>query len=106
MVVEMRDSGDVHAIIVTGGTGIAARDTTIEAIAPLLQKELPGFGELFRILSYEQVGAAAILSRATAGISGRCAVFLLPGSIKAVQLAMEKLIVPPLGHIAALLRPD
>ena len=92
-------SGDVDAIISTGGTGIAARDTTFEAIDSLLDKRLPGFGELFRMLSYQQIGSAAIMSRATAGISARHIVVALPGSEAAVRLAMENLVLPELGHL-------
>jgi molybdenum cofactor biosynthesis protein B len=88
-----------EVIITTGGTGITARDSTYEAIASLLEKRLDGFGELFRMLSYEQIGAAAMLSRACAGTVGRCAVFSLPGSEHAVRLAMTKLIVPEIGHV-------
>ena len=90
---------DVDVIISTGGTGIAARDTTFEALDALLETRLPGFGELFRMLSYEQIGAAAMLSRATAGIAARHIVVALPGSEAAVRLAMEKLILPELGHL-------
>jgi len=92
-----------RAILVTGGTGVAGRDVTHEAIGSLLDKRLDGFGELFRVLSYEQVGAAAMLSRALAGAVGRCAVFAMPGSPAGVELAMEKLILPQLGHIVSLL---
>jgi molybdenum cofactor biosynthesis protein B len=93
----------VDAILVTGGTGVAPRDRTPEALAVLLERELPGFGELFRMLSYRQVGSAAWLSRAGAGIAkGRLMVWL-PGSTKAVELAMEKLIVPELDHALRLL---
>jgi len=92
-------SGDVDVIISTGGTGIAVRDTTFEAIDSLLEKRLPGFGELFRMLSYEQIGSAAIMSRATAGISARHIVVALPGSEAAVRLAVEKLLLPELGHL-------
>ncbi len=88
-----------EAIITTGGTGITARDSTFEAIASLLEKKLDGFGELFRMLSYEEIGPAAMLSRACAGTVGRCAVFSLPGSEHAVRLAMTKLIVPEIGHV-------
>ena len=88
-----------EAIITTGGTGITARDSTFEAIAALLEKKLDGFGELFRMLSYEEIGPAAMLSRACAGTVGRCAVFSLPGSEHAVRLAMTKLIVPEIGHV-------
>ncbi len=95
--------GSTGAVIVTGGTGVAARDVTPEAVAPLLEKGLPGFGELFRMLSYHEIGPAAMLSRATAGVCGRVVVFVLPGSVAAVCLAMEKLILPQLGHLAGLL---
>jgi molybdopterin adenylyltransferase len=91
-------------IITTGGTGITSRDSTYEAIANLLDKNLDGFGELFRMLSYEQIGAAAMLSRACAGTIRRTAVFSLPGSEKAVRLAMTKLILPELGHVVRELR--
>ncbi len=94
----------VEVLICNGGTGIAARDTTYEAIAGLLDKEITGFGELFRMLSWEQVGAAAMLSRATAGIAGGHVVFSLPGSTKAVELAMTRLILPQLRHVAGLVR--
>ncbi len=89
-------------IITNGGTGLAPRDTTFEAVSQLIQREIPGFGELFRMLSYEEVGAAAMLSRAVAGLVGDRAVFCLPGSTKAVELAMTKLIVPQLGHLVGL----
>jgi molybdenum cofactor biosynthesis protein B len=90
---------DVQAVITTGGTGISSRDSTCEAITALLDKELPGFGELFRMISFREIGAAAMLSRATAGIAGGRAVFALPGSEHAVRLAMRQLIVPELGHV-------
>ncbi|MDV6378847.1 MogA/MoaB family molybdenum cofactor biosynthesis protein [Sporosarcina sp. GW1-11] len=90
----------VQAMIFTGGTGIGARDITVETVAPHFTKPLDGFGELFRFLSYtEDVGSKALLSRATAGAIGEQVVFLLPGSSKAVTLAMDKLIVPELPHI-------
>ena len=95
-------SADV--IITTGGTGISARDSTFEAISGLLEKRLDGFGELFRMLSYQEIGAAAMLTRACAGTIRRTAVFSLPGSENAVRLAMEKLILPELGHIVRELR--
>lgn len=94
----------VEAIIATGGTGLAPRDVTYEVVRDLLEKEIPGFGELFRMLSYEQVGAAAMLSRATAGVSAGRLLFALPGSRKGVELAMEKLVVPQLGHLIGLIR--
>jgi molybdenum cofactor biosynthesis protein B len=88
-----------EVIIATGGTGIAARDSTYEAIAALLEKRLDGFGELFRMLSYNEIGSAAMLTRACAGTIGTTAVFSLPGSEHAVRLAMEKLILPEIGHV-------
>ena len=96
------NSADV--IITTGGTGITARDSTYEALAALLDKRLDGFGELFRMLSYAEIGAAAMLSRATAGSIGATAVFSLPGSEHAVRLAMTKLILPEIGHVVRELR--
>jgi molybdenum cofactor biosynthesis protein B len=93
-----------EVLILNGGTGVARRDTTYEAVTRLLDKEIGGFGELFRMLSYEQIGAAAMLSRATAGVAGKRAIFSLPGSTAAVELAMTKLILPELGHVVALVR--
>ena len=92
--------GQARAIITTGGTGISKRDSTYEAVTALLDKRLDGFGELFRMLSYADIGAAAMLSRATAGVVAGCVVFMLPGSEAAVRLGMEKLILPELGHIS------
>ncbi len=89
----------VGALIVTGGTGVAPRDVTPEALAPLLQREVPGFGELFRALSYEEIGSAALLSRALAGLRDGRVVFAVPGSRGAIRLAMEKLILPELPHL-------
>ncbi len=94
----------VDAVITTGGTGISARDATYEVVAQMLDKKLDGFGELFRMLSYEEVGAAAILSRAIAGAAGLKFVACLPGSTNAVRLAMEKLLVPEIPHIVFELR--
>lgn len=91
----------VDVVLVTGGTGVSPRDVTVEAVVPLFEKELPGFGELFRMLSFAEVGAAAYLSRATAGIAGGKPVYLLPGSPKAVEMAMEKLILPEAAHLVA-----
>lgn len=93
------DNADVQVIITTGGTGISSRDSTVEAIDALLDKRLEGFGELFRMLSYHDVGAAAMMSRATAGVASGRVLFALPGSEAAVRLAMTKLIVPELGHL-------
>ena len=92
-----RASADV--VITTGGTGITARDSTYEALSALLDKRLDGFGELFRMLSYAEIGAAAMLSRAVAGSIGSTAVFSLPGSEHAVRLAMTRLILPEVGHV-------
>lgn len=89
-----------RVIITTGGTGITSRDGTFEAVDRLLEKRLTGFGELFRLLSYDDIGSAAFMSRATAGTVGAKAIFVLPGSESAVRLAMTRLIVPELGHIA------
>src|SRR5512146_133292 len=94
----------LDAMIVSGGTGIAVRDSTIEAVRALLDKELEGFGELFRYLSYQQIGSAAMLSRALAGIAAGKIVVSLPGSPDACRLAMEKLLIPQLGHMAHLLK--
>ena len=94
----------VDAVITTGGTGISARDTTYEVVSRLIDKKLDGFGELFRVLSYEEIGAAAILSRAVAGASGSKFVACLPGSTNAVRLAMEKLLVPEIPHVVFELR--
>jgi molybdenum cofactor biosynthesis protein B len=94
----------IDVIITTGGTGISARDTTYEALSGLFTKRLDGFGELFRSLSFQEIGSAAMMSRATAGTVGRKAIFVLPGSPAAVRLGMEKLIVPELGHIMQQLR--
>ena len=91
--------GDVDAIVTTGGTGLTSRDSTFEAIDALLTKRLPGFGELFRMLSYQDIGSAAMMSRACAGTIGRIVVISLPGSEKAVRLAMDKLVVPELAHL-------
>ena len=91
--------GDVDAIITTGGTGLSSRDSTFEAIDALLTKRLPGFGELFRMLSYQDIGSAAMMSRACAGTIGQVIVISLPGSEKAVTLAMTKLVVPELTHL-------
>jgi molybdenum cofactor biosynthesis protein B len=90
---------DVQVVISTGGTGISSRDNTFEAVNTLLEKRLDGFGELFRMLSYDQIGAAAMLSRATAGLAAGRIVIALPGSEAAVRLAMEKLVLPELGHL-------
>lgn len=90
---------DIQAVLSNGGTGIAARDTTYDAIAGLLDKRIDGFGELFRMLSWQEIGAAAMLSRAVAGVAGGTLIVAMPGSTAAVRLALTKLIVPELGHL-------
>jgi molybdenum cofactor biosynthesis protein B len=98
---------DIDAVLLNGGTGIALRDVTIETIQALFDKEIPGFGELFRLLSYqEDIGSAAILSRAAAGVIQGKVVFSTPGSTGAVRLAMSKLILPELGHVVRELQKD
>ena len=101
---ELLTDTSVDAVITTGGTGISARDTTYEVVSRLIDKKLDGFGELFRMLSYKEIGAAAILSRAVAGASGAKFVACLPGSTNAVRLAMEKLLVPEIPHVVFELR--
>jgi molybdenum cofactor biosynthesis protein B len=91
---------DTRVIITTGGTGISSRDGTFEVASALIDKPLPGFGELFRMLSFKEIGAAAMMSRATAGTVGAKAIFVLPGSEHAVRLGMSRLIIPELGHVA------
>ena len=95
---------EIDCVLVSGGTGVAPRDRTVETIRPLLDKELPGFGELFRALSFEEVGPASMLSRALAGTAGRTAVFVMPGSTGAVRTALERLILPELAHLIGQLR--
>jgi len=90
---------ELDAVILNGGTGIAPRDTTYDAIATLLEKTLPGFGELFRWLSYQEIGSRAMASRAIAGVYRQSLIFALPGSSHGVQMAMEKLILPELPHL-------
>lgn len=89
----------INAIIVNGGTGIAGRDVTFPIISSLIQKHMPGFGEIFRMLSWDEVGSASMLSRAAAGVHGDTVIFSVPGSSNAVRLALEKLIGPELGHV-------
>ena len=93
------DRSDLDSIIFCGGTGITHSDVTIETVSPLLEKILPGFGEIFRNLSYDYVGSAAVLSRAIAGVAKGKAFFCIPGSPDAVKLCLEKLILPEAGHI-------
>jgi len=100
----VRSATGADVVITTGGTGITSRDGTYEALSAIFDKTIDGFGELFRMLSYEQVGSAAMMSRACAGTIGRTAVFALPGSVHAVQLAVEKLLLPEIGHVVRELR--
>jgi molybdenum cofactor biosynthesis protein B len=95
-----------EAVVVNGGTGIAGRDRTYEAVAGLIEKRLDGFGELFRMLSFAEIGSAAMLSRAVAGTWGGRVVFSVPGSLAAVRLAWEKLIAPEVGHVLRELKKD
>jgi molybdopterin adenylyltransferase len=91
---------EVDVVVLSGGTGLSARDRTIEAVRPLFDKELPGFGELFRLISYQDdIGTAAILTRATAGIAQRTVVVSLPGSTAAVRLALSRILIPELPHL-------
>jgi molybdenum cofactor biosynthesis protein B len=96
---QWRDRADLHAALVTGGTGISARDQTYETVSALLSKPLPGFGELFRILSFAEIGPACMLSRAVGGLMGRLVLLVMPGSRAAVELAMTKIILPELPHL-------
>src|SRR5690606_36268455 len=100
----LRFAERVDFIVVSGGTGMTPRDVTIEACRPLFSKELEGFGELFRMLSYQEIGSAAVMSRAAAGAMGRTMVFCLPGSKAAVRLATERLILPEIRHLISHIR--
>lgn len=101
------EDSQVEAVLINGGTGIAKRDVTIETVQQIIEKEMVGFGELFRMLSYtEDIGSAAILSRAIAGVAMDTAIFSTPGSSGAVKLAMNKLILPELAHVIREIRKD
>jgi molybdopterin adenylyltransferase len=100
------EAAGAEAVLVNGGTGIAARDRTYEAVSGLLDKRIDGFGELFRSLSFQEIGSAAMLSRAVAGVWRGRAVFSMPGSLAAVRLAWEKLVGPELGHVVREIRKD
>ena len=89
----------VELVLLTGGTGLAPRDVTPEALSGLLEREIPGFGELFRLLSFQEIGSAAILSRAVGGVVEEKVVLALPGSPKALRLAMERIVLPEAGHL-------
>lgn len=96
---EWISSAEIEAILVTGGTGLSGRDRTCDTVAGLLSREIPGYGELLRMLSYEDIGPAAMLSRAIGGLAGQTVILTMPGSTGGVRLAMEKLVVPELGHL-------
>ena len=96
---ELCNRSDIDAILLTGGTGLGSRDQTYETISAMLSKPLPGYGEVFRMLSYDEIGAAAMLSRATGGLVGQTVVLSMPGSPAAVRLAMQKIILPELSHL-------
>jgi molybdenum cofactor biosynthesis protein B len=95
----LADPATVDAVLLTGGTGIAARDQTFETVSSMLTKTMPGYGELFRMLSFSDIGPAAMLSRAVGGVVNNVILLTMPGSVAAVQLAMETLIVPEIGHL-------
>ncbi len=99
LLLDLSSRVDVEAILVTGGTGISPRDQTFETVCALLTRPLPGYGELFRMLSYAQIGPACLLSRAIGGLIGRVPILVMPGSRAAVELAMSKIILPELPHI-------
>ncbi len=99
LLLETSQRDEIHAVLMTGGTGVAPRDQTYETVSALLTKELPGYGELFRMLSYEQVQTACILSRALGGLIGRLVVLTMPGSRAAVELAMTRVILPEIAHL-------
>ena len=102
----LAETGTCHAVLLTGGTGMAARDVTYEVVSELVNKQIVGFGELFRRLSYEQIGAQAILSRAVAGTYKRMVLYAMPGSTAAAELAVEQIVLPTLAHTVALVRND
>jgi molybdenum cofactor biosynthesis protein B len=99
LLLSLRERDDVDVILLTGGTGITSRDQTYETVSALIDKPLPGYGEIFRMLSYQDIGPAAILSRAVGGLMGRKVLLTMPGSPAAVRLAMEKIIVPQIPHL-------
>ena len=99
VLVELAARPEIEAVLLTGGTGLSSRDQTYETVSLLLTKTIPGYGELFRMLSYQEIGTAAMLSRAVGGLIDRTVVLTMPGSPAAVQLAMDKVILPELGHL-------
>lgn len=96
---ELLEQTEIQVIITTGGTGVSQRDVTVETVSPILDKELDGFGELFRQLSFQEIGTASIMSRAIAGVVGGKVILCLPGSVGAVTTAMDKIILPEIGHM-------
>ena len=104
LVEQLLADGELEAIIINGGTGVSKRDVTYDVVSRMVEKPIPGFGELFRLLSYEEIGSAAMLSRAMAGTIGNKVLFSLPGSSGAVSLAVERLILPEMPHIVFELR--
>jgi molybdopterin adenylyltransferase len=100
VLLEWSSRGNIDAALITGGTGISPRDQTFETVSSILTKPLPGYGELFRMLSYAEIGSAAILSRALGGLLGELVVLVMPGSRAAVELAMTRIILPELPHLA------
>ena len=99
VIVQSQSDPSIQAVLITGGTGISPRDQTVETLEKLFTKQIPGYGELFRWLSFQEIGPACILSRATGGLIGPIVVLLMPGSRAAVKLAMEQIIVPELPHL-------
>lgn len=100
----VKSKSNTEVIITTGGTGLTSKDVTIEAVSPLIEKNIPGFGELFRSKSYDQVGSAVVLTRALSGSINKKLIFCLPGSKNAIELAMKEIIIPEIGHIMKHLR--
>ncbi|MBL7165133.1 MAG: MogA/MoaB family molybdenum cofactor biosynthesis protein [Dehalococcoidales bacterium] len=98
-VMELVGQEDVQVIITSGGTGVSQRDVTVDTVEPMLEKKLDGFGELFRSLSYQEIGTGSIMSRATAGVIGGKVILCFPGSLGAATLVMDKVILPELGHL-------
>jgi len=96
---ELLSEEELQVIITNGGTGVSHRDVTVDTISPILEKKLDGFGELFRFLSYQEIGTASVMSRAIAGVAGGKVILCLPGSLEAANLAMDKIILPEIGHM-------
>ena len=98
-IAELLEQEELQVIITSGGTGLSHRDVTVETVSPMLEKKLDGFGELFRSLSYQEIGTSSIMSRAIAGVTGGKVIISLPGSLGATRLAIEKIILPEIGHM-------